>query len=210
MRLVWGARTERFYESGVDYGVLYTSDLLGFAWSGLISVTESPSGGEARPYYHDGVKYANIAAAEEFEATVTAFSSPPEFAECDGVVSVNNGLFATQQPRRPFHLSYRSRIGNEVEGPNHGYKIHIVYNALAAPSQRDHQTVNNSVDPTTFSWDITTLPPETTGYKRTSHFVVDSRYTPAEILTELMDILYGTEPEQARLPETDELLTIFA
>lgn len=209
-RLVWGARTERFYESGVDNGVLYTADSLGVAWSGLISVSETPSGGEAKPYYFDGVKYLNLSAAEEFEAEITAFGRPSEFDACEGVASVNNGLFATQQPRVPFSLSYRTQVGNDVEGPTHAYKIHLVYNALAAPARKENQTRSDSVDPTTMTWAITTLPPEITGYKRTAHFIVDSRYATEEVLTALTDILYGTEAEGARIPDTEELLTIFA
>jgi hypothetical protein len=210
VRLVWGARTERFYESGVDNGVLYGSDLLGVAWSGLISVSELPTGGDPRPHYFDGVKYLNLASAEEFEASITAYNHPPEFSEYDGVVAINNGLFATQQPRKPFSLSYRSLVGNDVDGMDHGYKIHLVYNALAAPSQRNNQTRSDSSDPITYSWDITTLPPAITGYKRTAHFVVDSRYTSELVLTTFTDILYGTDLESARIPDIEELLTIFA
>lgn len=211
MRLVWGARSERFFEIGVDNGVLYNaSDSLGVAWSGLVSVSESPSGGDPRPYYVDGVKYANIASAEEYEATIVAFNSPSEFDICDGVVSINNGLFATQQPRKSFGLSYRTQIGNEIDGMNHAYKLHLVYGALAAPSQRKNETIGDTTDPSTFTWAISTLPPEITGYKRTSHFVVDSRFTPELVMTELTDILYGTESTEARLPDTEELLTIFA
>lgn len=211
MRLVWGARSERFFEIGVDNGVLYNaSDSLGVSWSGLVSVSESSSGGEPRPYYIDGVKYANLASAEEYQATIVALGSPAEFDVCDGVVSINNGLFATQQPRKSFGLSYRTRIGNEIEGANYAYKLHLVYNALAAPSQRKNDTIGDTADPSTFTWAITTLPPEITGYKRTSHFIVDSRFTPELVLTELEDILYGTESTSARLPDTEELLAIFA
>lgn len=211
MRLVWGARSERFFEIGVDNGVLYNaSDSLGVAWSGLISVSESPSGGEPRPYYYDGIKYINIASAEEYEATIVAFGAPAEFNICDGVASINNGLFATQQPRKPFSLSYRTKVGNEIEGMHHAYKIHLVYNALAAPSQRKHDSIGDSTDPSTFTWDITTLPPAITGYKRTAHFIIDSRSTPELVMTELTDILYGTDVTAARIPDTEELLAIFS
>lgn len=210
MRLVWGARTERFFETGVDNGVLYTTDSLGVAWSGLISVSESPSGGEARPFYLDGVKYLNIASAEEYEATIVAFNSPSEFNGCDGIVPINNGLLATNQPRKSFGLSYRSRVGNDVDGVGHAYKIHLVYNALAAPSQKNNQTISDSTDPTRYSWNITTLPPDITGYKRTAHFIIDSREAPELVLAELLDILYGTEATSARLPDTEELLEIFS
>lgn len=208
-RLVWGVLGERFYEIGIDRGVLYVNENPGVAWSGLISVSESPTGGDAKAFYIDGFKYLNIASAEEFEATLEAFSSPPEFAPCDGVSSIQNGLFATQQPRRPFNLSYRTRVGNGVDGDQHGYKIHLVYNALAAPSQLTHSSMGESVDPTTHSWAITTLPPAATGIRPTAHFVIDSRSTSPELLTTVEDILYGNESVSARLPSVEELMDLF-
>lgn len=209
-RLNWSAIGERYFETGIDRGVLYVGDLPGIAWTGLISVSESPSGGDARPYYIDGVKFLNISSAEEYEATINAFGSPPEFGPCDGTISVRNGLFVTQQPRKSFGLSYRTKLGNDVDGPEHAYKIHIVYNALAAPSQRDHNSLGDSVDPSTSSWSITTLPPVITGYKRTAHLVVDSRYTANNVLANVEDILYGTDNAAARLPTPDELVSIFS
>lgn len=208
-RLNWSAVGERFYEAGVDRGVLYVGELAGVPWPGLVSVSESPRGGEARPFYIDGFKYANVAASEEFEATISAFQSPPEFATCDGVSSVHNGLFATQQPRKPFGLSYRTKLGNDTEGVDFAYKIHLVYNALAAPSGRTNSTVGQQLQPNTLSWSITTLPPAISGLRPTAHFVIDSRNTPEALLADVEDILYGSEVSSARLPSVAELLGMF-
>lgn len=208
-RLIWNVVGERFFETGVDRGVLYVGVNAGVPWPGLVSVSESPSGGEARPYYIDGVKFLNIASAEEFEATINALYSPPEFDPCNGVSSIQNGLLVTQQPRRSFGLAYRTKLGNDVDGSDHAYKIHLVYNALAAPSQRDNTTVAETVNPSNFSWSITTLPPTISGYKRTAHLVVDSRFTTEGVLAFVEDILYGDTSNAARLPTPDELVTIF-
>lgn len=207
-RLTWSAAGERYFETGLDRGVLYVSGV-GVAWSGLISVEEAPTGGDAKPFYHDGIKYLNLAAAEEFEATINAYSSPPEFGPCDGQGAVYNGLFATQQPRKPFSLSYRTKVGNDSDGTDHAYKIHLVYNALAAPTNRSHQSMADSQNVSSLSWKITTLPPGISGYRPTSHFVVDSRFTPADILAQLEDTLYGNQSFNAALPTVAELLTIF-
>lgn len=208
-RLEWGSAGTRYYETGVDRGVLYV-DNIGVAWSGLISISESPSGGEARPYYIDGYKYLNLATAEEFEATIEAYSAPAEFGVCDGVTSLQNGLFATQQPRKPFGLSYRTRIGNDSDGSDHGYKIHLVYNALAAPAERTNTTEGDTAEPAIFSWEISTRPPMTSGIKPTAHFIIDSRFTVEAKLAEIEDILYGTEVLTADLPTPSELMLIFA
>lgn len=208
-RLNWNAVGQRFYETGVDRGVLYIKNQVGVAWPGLVSVSESPSGGDAKPYYIDGFKFANVAAAEEFEATIDSFNNPPEFGPCDGVASINNGLLATQQPRKPFGFSYRTKLGNDTDGVDHAYKIHLIYNALAAPSQRSNSTVSDSLQPNTLSWSITTLPPAVSSLKPTAHFVIDSRSTPSDLLVEVEDILYGTVDATSRLPEVQELLGIF-
>lgn len=208
-RLVWSAAGERFFESGLDRGVLYVSGI-GVAWSGLISIDESPTGGDAKAFYHDGIKYLNLASAEEYEATINAYSSPPEFAPCDGVGSVYNGLFVTQQPRKPFNLSYRTKVGNDTEGVDHGYKIHLVYNALAAPSGRSNASLSDSPNVNSLSWKITTLPPSITGYRPTSHFVVDSRFTSTANLAQLEDKLYGSLSANATFPTVAELLAIFS
>lgn len=208
-RLSWSAVGERFYETGVDQGVLYVGTNPGVAWTGLTSVSESPSGGEPKAYYIDGIKYLNLSSAEEFEATVNAFNSPPEFGPCDGTVSIQNGLFVTQQPRKPFGLSYRTKVGNDIDGSDHAYKIHIVYNALAAPSERSNNTIGDSTDPNSLSWSITTRPPLVTGFKPTAHFLIDSRLTPQEVLTEIEDILYGSDANSPRLPSALELTDLF-
>ena len=207
-QLVWGARTERFFEAGVDQGVLYPLDGIGVAWSGLISVTESPRGGLPRPYYLDGVKYLNLASAEEFDATIVSYGAPAEFGPSDGVIPIHNGLFATQQPRKTFGLSYRTKVGNDISS-DLGYKIHLVYGALAAPATRAHTTLSDSSDPMQMSWAITTLPPSVAAVKRTAHFVVDSRYADPSDLTALEDFLYGTEGESPQLPTPNQLIAIF-
>lgn len=210
MRLVWNAVGERFYETGVDRGVLYVAGSPGVAWGGLISVAESPSGGEARAYYQDGIKYANLSSSEEFEAALAAFAAPPEFGPCEGVRSVQNGLFVTQQPRKSFGLSYRTMIGNDSAGKSHAYKIHLVYNALVEPAERNNNTLSDNVTPTQLSWKVTTTPPALTGYKPTAHFVVDSRTAGAPQLAELEDVIYGSVAANARLPQPAELVSILA
>lgn len=208
-RLAWGALGERYYEDGVDQGVLYVDDV-GYVWNGLVSVSESPSGGEHRSYYLDGIKHINLMSLEEYEATIKAFSAPPEFSACDGVKSLYQGLFVSQQARKPFGLSYRTMINNDI-GPDQGYKIHLVYNTLAAPSERNNATRNDSPEPEELSWYIQAVPPPSMGfgYKPSAHFIVDSRITPVEILTQLEDILYGSESADARFPSQTEILALF-
>lgn len=208
-RLTWTAAGVRYYEVGVDRGVLYVGTNAGVAWPGLISVQENPSGGEPRPYYQDGRKYLNLAKAEEFEATIEAFTAPAEFGPCDGMRSIQNGLFATQQRRVPFNLSYRTGVGNDTEGQDHAYKIHLVYNALAAPAGHNHTTLSDSSEPEALSWDITTIPEDLSGRKPTAHFVVDSRYADAQMLSDLEDILYGSTLGSASFPTVAELVAIF-
>jgi len=208
-RLSWGSRNERFFESGVDQGVLYVDSDLGVAWNGLISVTEKPSGGESRSFYLDGIKYASFSGLEEYNATINAYTYPDEFKECEGIARVRPGLLATQQRRKSFGLSYRSMIGNDVLSLDFGYKIHIVYNALATPSQRVFASVGSSINVADFSWDITTRPPVMSGYKRTSHLVIDTRYAAPGAVSEVEDILYGTNDTTPRLPTIDELIEVF-
>jgi len=195
---------------GVDRGVLYTSGNYGVAWTGLLSISEKASGGEARPFYLDGVKYLNLASAEEYEATISALGCPAEFLVCDGVVSIHNGLFAMQQRRQQFNLAYRTLVGDDISGFPGEYKIHLVYNGLAAPSQVDNNTIGDSIEPKTFSWDITSLPPSITGYKRTAHLVIDSRSADPEVLSDVEDILYGTTVTNPSMPTPDELIALFA
>lgn len=208
-RISWGSQDERRFETGVDRGVLYAPGWSGVPWNGLKSVNEEPSGGEPRPFYVDGYKYLNVATAEEYSATLEAFSSPLQFGPCDGTVGIANGLFATQQPRLPFNLAYRTLVGNAVEGTDYGYKIHLVYNALASPSQKSNTSLSGSASPLSLSWKITTTPPKMTGRKPTAHLVVDSTRTHEELVQVIEDILYGTDSAEARMPDVDELITIF-
>lgn len=208
-RLAWATVGEKFYEAGIDRGVLYLDGYEGVPWNGLISVTESPTGGEVTPYYVDGIKYLNVASAEEFEATIEAYTYPDEFAKCDGSIRVANGLYAGQQPKLSFGLSYRSLVGNDVDGVDHAYKIHLVYNAMAAPTERGYNTLSDSISPDNFNWHIVTRPPNFIGYKPTAHFVIDSREVPAGLLTEIENILYGTVGTPPRLLDVDELISLF-
>ena len=208
-RLVWGMAGERFYETGADLGVLYVGASSGVAWNGLTSVSESPSGGDPKPYYIDGFKYSNLAAAEEFEATLEAFSSPDEFAPCDGSSQIYPGLFITQQPRRSFGLVYRTLVGNDVDGQDHGYKLHLIYNALASPSSRNNATISDSPEPSKLSWSITAKAPVLSGHRPSAHLVIDSRKTSPAVLTNIEDLLYGTAIFIPRLPTQQEIIALF-
>jgi hypothetical protein len=205
-KLIWGAAGERFFEAGVDRGVLYVPGLAGVAWNGLKSVKESPNGGEPRPYYLDGFKYVNISAAEEFNATLEAFSSPPEFAVCDGSVQLAAGLFVTQQPRKSFGLSYRTLVGDDIAGLESGYKIHLVYNALAAPSGRDNSSNNSSVELLDLSWNISTRPPLAVGYKSTSHLIIQTKNLDPVKLEALEVVLYGDGATAPSLPDQSTVI----
>lgn len=207
-RLAWGLPGEKFYETGVDRGVLYVTPDEGVAWNGLISVAENPTGGEARPTYLDGLKVRNFASYEEFEATIDTFSVPKEFRPCDGVKPIQNGLLLTQQPRRPFNFSYRTMVGNDVSD-EHAYKIHLVYNALAGPSSISNTTTSDSTEATTLSWGVTTRPPIVSGIRPTAHLVVDTRDTPAPLVVTLEEILYGNDEVGSHLPSVSELITMF-
>lgn len=209
-RLVWGAVGERYYEAGVDRGVLYVGSDPGVPWSGLVSVKEEPTGGEANPYYIDGVKYLNQAATEEFEATIEAYTYPEKFARCDGSLEASNGLFSTQQTHELFALSYRTLIGNDVEGIDLGYKIHMVYNALASPTAQEHSTIGESVEPDNFSWKITTQPVAHSILGVTSHLVIDSRKTPPDLLADLEAHLYGTSMTAPTYLSVHDLYELFA
>jgi hypothetical protein len=208
-KLQWNEVGSRFFEAGVDRGVLYVDDRPAVVWTGLISVNETTSGGEARPYYIDGVKYANTAASEEFEASITAYTYPDEFAACDGTAQTLPGLFVTQQRRKSFGLTYRTMVGNDVDGVEHAYKIHIIYNALASPSQKPNATINSETEPTNFTWNVTTRPRSITGYKRTAHIVIDSRYTHPGALAAVEDVLYGADETTPSLPTFEELYALF-
>lgn len=208
-RLAWGQPGTRFYEIGVDRGVLYVDNDPGIAWSGLVSVEENPSGGDTTAYYLDGVKYQNLYDGEEFEGTISAYYSPPEFDECDGSLSIRPGLVATQQKRKTFSLSYRTKIGNDTHGKNHGYKIHLVFNALAEPTQKKYETVSDKVDAQLLSWAFTTKPIQIPGNGYAAHLIVDSTEATPYALATIEDILYGDEDNFPRLPTIEEILALF-
>lgn len=213
-KIVWDQTGERLYETGVKNGVLYVQEggtyPKGVAWNGLTAVTESPSGAEATPLYADDRKYLNLISAEEFGATIEAYTYPDEFAECDGSASLATGVMIGQQARKTFGLCYRTTIGNDTDGNEHGYKLHIIYGALAAPSEKAYATINDSPEAITFSWEITTTPVEVTGLKPTASITIDSTKATKEKIEALEAILYGDESEEARLPLPDEIKTLMA
>lgn len=214
-KLVWDQTSDRLYETGVKMGVLYPQDEAGtypkgVAWNGLTSVTESPSGAEATALYADDIKYLNLMSAEEFAATVEAYTYPDEFAECDGSASIAKGVSIGQQKRKAFGLCYRTVLGNDVAGNDYGYKIHIIYGAMAAPSEKEYASVNDSPEAITFSWELSTTPVSVKGFKPTASIVIDSTKVDAEKLTALETILYGSETADARLPLPDEIATLMA
>ena len=206
--LTWGTSGSRYYETGVDRGVLYLPNVAGVAWPGLISVKENVSGGDTRSYYIDGFKYLNIKSAEEFGASIEAFSSPREFDVCDGSKALAPGLFATQQVRKSFGFSYRTLMGNDVEGQDAGYKIHLVYNALASAPSVTYKTLDKSGTPGTISWDISTKALSITMARPTAHFIINSVEVPEERLDYLEKILYGSIYTDPRLPSIKELVEI--
>lgn len=212
-KLVWDQTGKRLYETGVRNGVLYPmSDAgvydLGVAWNGLTAVTESPSGAEATPLYADDIKYLSLVSAEEFGATIEAYTYPEEFEQCDGSASLALGVSIGQQKRRTFGMCYRTVLGNDVDGNDYGYKLHIIYGALAAPSEKAYATINDSPEAITFSWEITTTPVNVAGFKPTSHVCIDSTKANSELLAALEDILYGSEDVEPRLPLPDEIATL--
>lgn len=214
MKLVWDKTDERVFETGVDKGVLYPFNTKekkygkGVVWNGLTGVTESPSGAEATPLYADNIKYLNLLSAEEFGATVEAYTYPDEFAQCNGEASIAEGVVAGQQKRTAFGMSYQTKVGN-ADDPEAGYKIHLIYGAKAAPSEKAYATVNDSPEAITFSWELTTTPVEVPGLKPTASIVIDSTKVDAAKLKTLEDMLYGTESEEAKLPTPEEIAAIF-
>lgn len=212
-RLTWDEVGERRYETGVDRGVLYLPNAQGeydegYAWNGLTTVTESPSGAESNPQYADNIKYLNLVSAEEFGATIEAFTYPDEFGQCDGTAEPQPGVYLGQQGRRSFGLAYRTQIGNDLEGTDHGYRLHLVYGALAAPSEKAYATINDSPEAITFSWELTTSPVAVDGFKPTALLTIDSTKVDAADLTALEDILYGTAGDDPRLPLPDEVIDL--
>jgi hypothetical protein len=212
--LTWDGTGERLYETGVDRGVLYipTGGVYdtGYAWNGLTAVTESPTGAEATALYADNIKYLNLVSAEEFGATIEAYTYPTAFAQCDGTANPSAGVSIGQQTRKTFGFSYRTKLGNDSVGADYGYKLHLVYGALAAPSEKAYNTVNDSPEAITFSWEVTTTPVPVTGFKPTAIITIDSTKVNAANLTALEEALYGTAGTNARLPLPDEVVTMFA
>lgn len=214
-KIVWDETGKKFYETGVKNGVLYVQDdkgayPKGVAWNGLTAVTESPSGAEATPLYADDIKYLELRSNEEFGATVEAYTYPEEFGVCDGSAELAPGVIIGQQARKAFGLCYRTTVGNDIANNDYGYKIHLIYNATAAPSERAYATINDSPEAITFSWELTTTPVAVTGHKPTACLTIDSTKVDAEKLAALEAILYGTEEKEAYLPLPDEVATLFA
>lgn len=213
-KLKWDVSGERLYETGISNGVLYVQDEngkypKGVAWNGLTAVTESPSGAESTALYADNIKYLNLLSTEEFGATIEAYQSPAEFDECDGSKAVVDGVAFGQQDRKQFGLAYKTILGNDIDKNNHGYKLHIVYGALAAPSEKDYNTVNDNPDAITLSWEISTTPVEVDGFKPTATVIIDSTKVDAQKLKKLEDILFGADAgDGPRLPLPDEIVTL--
>ena len=212
MKITWDKSGERYYETGVKRGVLYVMDKgaygNGVAWNGLTAVTESPSGAEASPMYADDIKYLNLYSAEEFAATVEAYTYPDEFAECDGSAEIAPGVTIGQQKRKTFGMCYTTVLGNDTDGNDYGYKIHIIYGANAAPSEKAYATINDSPEAITFSWELSTTPVEIAGYKPTASLTIDSTKTTPEKMKAIEDILYGTESQEPRLPLPSEIAEV--
>lgn len=212
--LTWDEVGEKLYETGVDHGVLYLPDPAGvyntgFAWNGLTTVTESPTGAEPSAQYADNIKYLNLVSAEEFGGTIEAFTYPEEFGQCDGTALPAPGVAVGQQGRKMFGLSFRTKVGNDVDGMDFGYKLHLVYGALAAPSEKAYATINDSPEAIAFSWEITTTPVPVTDYKPTSLIVIDSTVVDGADLTALENLLYGAASVEAALPTPDAVIALF-
>lgn len=211
--LTWDETGKRLYETGVRKGVLYVQDNngtypKGVAWNGLTAVTESPSGAESNPLYADDIKYLDLRSAEEFGATIEAYTYPDEFAECDGTAELAEGVMIGQQARKSFGLSYRTVLGNDIVNDAYGYKLHLIYGATASPSEKGYQTVNDSPEAISFSWELTTTPVNVTGMKPTAIITIDSTKADPTKLAALEAILYGSGETEARLPLPDEVKTL--
>lgn len=214
-KLVWDQTGERLYETGVKNGVLYVYDTKqkkygsGVAWNGLTAVTESPSGAEATPLYADDIKYLNLLSAEEFGATIEAYTYPDEFAECDGSASLSEGVYIGQQKRKTFGMAYKTTLGNDTDGNDYAYKLHIIYGALAAPSEKAYATINDSPEAITFSWEVTTTPVEVTDHKPTASIIIDSTKADKTKLEALEKKLFGDTETEPELPLPDEIAAMF-
>ena len=214
-KIVWDAIGEHTFETGVRNGVLYLKDAEGaysngVAWNGLTSVSESPEGAEPTDLYADDIKYLSLMSAENFKATIEAYTYPVEFEECDGSATIAKGVVIGQQSRKPFGLCYRTAIGNDTDGNEHGYKLHIVYGCQASPSEKQYSTINDSPEAITFSWEVSTTPVNVTGKKPTATLIIDSTKADKAKLTALEAILYGSEQDEPRLPLPDEIATLMA
>lgn len=217
-KLVWDKAGEHYYETGVDHGVLYSRNMSGvydngYAWNGLTSVTESPSGAESSPQYADNGKYLNLISEEEFGATIEAFTYPDEFAQYNGEAELADGVYAGQQKRGTFGLSYRTKVGDDVNGQDKNYKLHLIYGCTAAPSEKAYSTVNDSPEATTFSWEISTTPVDVPGFKPTASITLDSRKVEEAKLKAIEKVLYGSDesPEtKPRLPLPAEIIQIIS
>lgn len=213
MKIVWDKTGERFYETGNKKGVLYPMKDgaygAGVAWNGLINVNHSPSGAEATPLYADDIKYLNLMSAEEFAYSIEAYTYPDEWASCDGSASLAAGITIGQQTRTPFGFSHVTTLGNDAKGNDYGYKIHLIYNGLASPSEKAYATVNDSPEAITFSWEVTTTPVEVAGFKPTAILTIDSTKVAADKLAALEAILYGNEENEPRLPLPNEVAELF-
>ena len=212
-KIVWDAIGEHTFETGVRNGVLYLKDAEGaysngVAWNGLTSVSESPEGAEPTDLYADDIKYLTLMSAENFKATIEAYTYPVEFEECDGSATIAKGVVIGQQSRKPFGLCYRTAIGNDTDGNEHGYKLHIVYGCQASPSEKQYSTINDSPEAITFSWEVNTTPVNVTGKKPTATLIIDSTKADKAKLTALEAILYGAESTEPRLPLPDEIATL--
>ena len=212
-KIVWDAIGEHTFETGVRNGVLYLQGAegtynTGVAWNGLTSVSESPEGAEPTDLYADDVKYLTLMSAENFKATIEAYTYPVEFEECDGSATIAKGVVIGQQPRKPFGLCYRTAIGNDTDGNEHGYKLHIVYGCQASPSEKQYSTINDSPEAITFSWEVNTTPVNVNGKKPTATLIIDSTKADKAKLTALEAILYGSEQAEPRLPMPDEIATL--
>ena len=212
-KLVWDETGKRLYETGVKNGVLYPQDATGaypkgVAWNGLTAVTQSPSGAEATPLYADDMKYLNLYSNEEFGATVEAYTYPDEFAECDGSAELATGVMIGQQPRKAFGLVYKTVIGNDVKNNKYGYKLHLIYGAMASPSEKAYATINDSPEAITFSWEITTTPVSVTGFEPTAYIEIDSTKADPTKLAKLEEKLFGSASEEATLPLPNEVATL--
>lgn len=214
MKLTWDNVGEKIWETGVDHCAIYIPTSTGVygggvPWNGITAINEKPTGAEPNDQYADNIKYLTLYSAEDFEATVEAFTYPPEFAECDGSRFIAEGVAVSQQARKPFGLSYRTIMGNDVAGQEFGYKLHMIYGAMVTPSEKNYETINDSPEAITFSWDLTTIPVPVPGMRPTAHMSIDSTKADPEKLAALEKILYGDDENEARLPTPEEVMTIF-